>query len=314
MDEKYPQLEWSDIWNSEAHTDLADDNHTRNGPRRLLKETQGSGSDSGESDDLQSGRRYGSLEGPATQIWYPVFSSLEGNRTVVAVLSMSLRWDSFILPNMPPDPNGILVVIGNSCNQEFTFALTDNDVIYLGDGDLHEAKYESLKWEFSYTSKKSPITGVSFSDDYCPYKVTAYPSAKMEDRFLSNEPAVSAGGVAIIFLFTLMVFLIYDFLVERRQRFLADTASKSSAIVTALFPQIVRDRMFETEDKNTKHRGLRSSAVESSMDPVSSHSARGGAPIANLFANATVMFGDIAGFTAWSSSREPVDVFTLLET
>ena len=37
-------------------------------------------------------------------------------------------------------------------------------------------------------------------------------------------------------------------------------------------------------------------------------------PIADLFANTTVMFADIAGFTAWSSEREPSQVFTLLET
>ncbi len=35
-------------------------------------------------------------------------------------------------------------------------------------------------------------------------------------------------------------------------------------------------------------------------------------PIADLFPNTTVMFADIAGFTAWSSQREPSQVFTLL--
>lgn len=38
-------------------------------------------------------------------------------------------------------------------------------------------------------------------------------------------------------------------------------------------------------------------------------------PIADLFPEATVYFADIAGFTAWSSSRDPVpQVSTLLET
>jgi hypothetical protein len=36
-------------------------------------------------------------------------------------------------------------------------------------------------------------------------------------------------------------------------------------------------------------------------------------PIAELFPNTTVMFADLAGFTAWSSVREPSQVFTLLE-
>ena len=37
-------------------------------------------------------------------------------------------------------------------------------------------------------------------------------------------------------------------------------------------------------------------------------------PIADLFPCTTVLFADIAGFTAWSSEREPEQVFTLLQT
>jgi class 3 adenylate cyclase len=39
----------------------------------------------------------------------------------------------------------------------------------------------------------------------------------------------------------------------------------------------------------------------------------GSSPIADLFPETTVLFSDIAGFTAWSSVREPTQVFTLLE-
>jgi len=37
-------------------------------------------------------------------------------------------------------------------------------------------------------------------------------------------------------------------------------------------------------------------------------------PIADLFPHCTVMFADIEGFTAWSSTREPPQVFILLQT
>jgi hypothetical protein len=37
------------------------------------------------------------------------------------------------------------------------------------------------------------------------------------------------------------------------------------------------------------------------------------APIADLFPGATISFADIVGFTAWSSTREPCQVFSLLE-
>jgi class 3 adenylate cyclase len=47
------------------------------------------------------------------------------------------------------------------------------------------------------------------------------------------------------------------------------------------------------------------------MIPLTPYLAR--API-DLFPETTIMFADIAGFTAWSSAREPSQVFTLLES
>jgi len=40
----------------------------------------------------------------------------------------------------------------------------------------------------------------------------------------------------------------------------------------------------------------------------------GSKPIADHFSSTTVLFADMVGFTAWSSVREPTQVFTLLET
>lgn len=36
-------------------------------------------------------------------------------------------------------------------------------------------------------------------------------------------------------------------------------------------------------------------------------------PLADLFKETTILFADLAGFTAWSSEREPTQVFMLLE-
>jgi class 3 adenylate cyclase len=56
---------------------------------------------------------------------------------------------------------------------------------------------------------------------------------------------------------------------------------------------------------------LREGSVPKSDNDTAADAAR---PIAELFSDTTVMFADIAGFTAWSSVSEPAQVFTLLET
>jgi class 3 adenylate cyclase len=54
--------------------------------------------------------------------------------------------------------------------------------------------------------------------------------------------------------------------------------------------------------------------VHSSFDDASSDYLTDSEPIADSFPETTVMFADIVGFTAWSSARDPSQVFKLLET
>jgi len=82
-----------------------------------------------------------------------------------------------------------------------------------------------------------------------------------------------------------------------------------------MFPGAIRDRLIgpdATTETTKKGKNLKTFMS-------SSHDGTGGgdssdAPLADLFLEATVLFADISGFTAWSSSREPVQVFTLLES
>lgn len=90
-------------------------------------------------------------------------------------------------------------------------------------------------------------------------------------------------------------------------------AARSNAIIKSLFPSTVRDRVLDAEPSSQmfvppKARlgsFLRSGEANATNDDRT--------PIADLFPECTVMFADIAGFTAWSSVREPSHVFTLLE-
>lgn len=93
-------------------------------------------------------------------------------------------------------------------------------------------------------------------------------------------------------------------------------AARSSAIVSSLFPAQVRDRLlaggknrtqsFLTGDENEEsshtgdspHDGDHYGDIESQSDP-----------IADLFPNTTILFMDLVGFTKWSATRDPAQVY-----
>lgn len=144
----------------------------------------------------------------------------------------------------------------------------------------------------------------------------------MQNDFSTDTPIIFTAFVVGVFLFTSLVFVIYDCTVERRQRIVMKSAVRTTALVSALYPSAVRDRLLEQEDekRGTKNRGFsRSSSKYSSEYEESTKGGTGvggdyaaelplqvaSMPIASIYSETTVLFADIVGFTAWSSSREP---------
>lgn len=133
----------------------------------------------------------------------------------------------------------------------------------------------------------------------------------------------------VIFFFASFVFFLYDRLVQWRQKKVHDTAIRANAIVFSLFPakvaeQLQRDAVEEeklNKEAAANGRGRRRGRMADRMmqddvqdgDDDDTEVLMDSKPIADLFPSATVLFADIAGFTAWSSIREPSQVFLLLE-
>jgi hypothetical protein len=130
------------------------------------------------------------------------------------------------------------------------------------------------------------------------------------------------------------------------------SAIASDAIVSSIFPEVVRDRLYqsvrpgsgpihpqqETTDamgesiriaqasssrmhpkhimQNIAHRTRVTNSKEVEASIANGPLSKGfdlAKPIADLFTDCTVFFADIAGFTAWSSQRKPDQVFLLLQ-
>jgi Adenylate and Guanylate cyclase catalytic domain len=183
-------------------------------------------------------------------------------------------------------------------------------------GDHHERKYDHLGlsnnlYDLSKLSNHSSrYTGAPLDEEYCPFTLHLYPSDKMASEYKTNHPFIFSLTAAMIFLFTALVFFVYDVTVERRQKSVMRTAVHSSAIVSSLFPSSVRDQLYPVAQENAQHDGFGKGA---SLDG-DGETYFSGSAIAQAYPDTTVLFADIAGFTAWSSSRQPIQVFQLLET
>lgn len=102
-------------------------------------------------------------------------------------------------------------------------------------------------------------------------------------------------------------------------------AQQTNAIVASLFPENVRDRLMEQAAQQAEKKAQMASANGKSGFAAPNQRLQGYLdgqeedeidhnPIADLFPHCTVLFADIAGFTAWSSTRDPAQVFILLQT
>jgi hypothetical protein len=110
----------------------------------------------------------------------------------------------------------------------------------------------------------------------------------MENDYKSNDPILFTICAVLIFAFTSAVFLVYDRLVEKRQKTVMTSAVHTSAIVSSLFPSTVRGRLFEADNDNT---GVESSHQGESFILFGDKNVS--RPIADLYPSATVMFADM---------------------
>jgi class 3 adenylate cyclase len=277
--------------------------------------------------------------GPQSLLVTPIFDGYSANdRKFVAVVVSVLPWDLYFKDLLHDGVAPIHVVVEDGkCGNSFTYEIRGSEAIYLGEGDLHDTEYTDLGMASDFSTFSS--------DDECVFTYTVYPSEQFNEDFESNTPIIWTVAVVLVFVFTSAVFLVYDFVVQRRQAKVMTSAARSNAIVSSLFPPEIRDRLFGNDDEkkdkkdelpimpesskfrlksylNDEEKAAAANNQNGKKDPqqlISPEIAKAlnmydTKPIADLFPNTTVMFADIAGFTAWSSVREPSQVFTLLET
>jgi Adenylate and Guanylate cyclase catalytic domain len=282
------------------------------------------------------------LSEPTTSLAYPIFDLLDPvTRTLVGVMGTQIYWRVNFQNVLPPNARGVICVISNTLNQTFTYRIDGEEPTFLGNGDLHDPQYDEFvqsadvnTYLQAHTSiETQSYSSVDLNENFCGYSIHIYPSQDTQDQFLNDQPFHFSLLVVGVFCLTSLVFITYDCSVARRHRIVMDRAVTSSAIVSSLFPPQVRQRLYqESMEQHHHHHHPVSKELEQARQQKfnpnlwkvdqAPNSGEGGQPsaltysskpIANLFRNTTVLFADMAGFTAWSSTHTPEQVFELLE-
>eukprot|EP00980_Cylindrotheca_fusiformis_P021530 scaffold8370_cov105-Cylindrotheca_fusiformis.AAC.3 len=258
-------------------------------------------------------------EGPTYGQWVidsQIVQPITEDGEIVGIIWLRLPWREFF-DNLNVDGLfGMIAVLRSSCDigdgvvvdiaNEVSYLIDGSGAVYLGQFDAHDAQYDGNL--VSYVIVDNDIDEEQLPEGYCVHKLTLdlYPTREFEATFNTTKPTVYTSVVVAIFAFTSLVFLLYDFFVGRRQRKFMERIVKQDQIVSNVFPTAIRDRLYESGQKGSDPEGL--------LDPLGGGPGDGRAPLADLFPETTIVFADIAGFTAWASAREPTQVFILLET
>lgn len=263
---------------------------------------------------------------PISALYYPVFSDFSDDRTLVGMIATEINWNYFFQGALPDSARGIICVVENACNQQFTYMISGETATYVGAGDLHDPKFDSLveSRSISYLSSSSEtFAGAHIDYEHCPFTLHVYPSEETQQDYESYGPMIYIAALGALFLIATAILIVYDKVQSHRHK----SDMQSIIVLERLFPQDGKEGR-QTLRKRVINK-LRSSKLK-----LSNMGARRGiasphfrATLSALptgfgvekdasvpFSNATVMFADIGGLDEWSTNRDPEEKETFFET
>lgn len=236
----------------------------------------------------------------------------------MAILTATLYWKTYFQNILPDSVNGVICVVESSLGQTFTYRIDGKDATFLGMEDLHDQKHHGFALSADYSTfadadTNEEYTGVPVDDTYISYQIHVYPSAEFENTYVTQTPWLCAAAMMFVFVITAAIFTLYDFWVERRQKIVMTNAVQTHNVVSSLFPANVREQVMEQAQQQQQKRTTKSDRKDAFLTENISAALQSSKPIADLFHETSIYFADLAGFTAWSAKRTPVEAFELLE-
>jgi hypothetical protein len=180
---------------------------------------------------------------PQVYIMDPVLSSFEMKDEPPAGFILAVTYMSRLLDrHTTAEYDGLVVVLSKTCNNGTTstpissFEYQNAKAVYLGAGDLHNTDWNHLK-----------RTG--------PIQFYIYPSSEFHDHYVTYKPQMYTFVVILAFMLTAALLALYENKVNKRQEKTMKSALHSTALVSSLFPEQVRDRLLNDAEAEEHRAG-----------------------------------------------------------
>jgi hypothetical protein len=154
---------------------------------------------------------------PMTQVAYPVFDNFSTDRQVTGIILTTIFWRLLFEDVLPVNVKGVVCVLHNTLGEDVTYRIDGQIATLLGPGDLHDPEYDSMvvtrdisEYIAERASPESTsYTSVELDTGYTSYMISVYPSEAMEGQFVTSDPIIYSVVVALVFVFTTLVFMLY---------------------------------------------------------------------------------------------------------
>lgn len=259
---------------------------------------------------------------------------------VIGFAGVAFAWADMVFDGLRASgATGLIARVTSPSGNTQTFTLTAGIVSEVDAGYKRDAAFDAYRTQ---------LTG-SFGPGWA---VELWPTQEMYGHYVTMAPTIESVTVAMIVLFVCLMFGVYDYVAATRAATLARMWQATEAVVADVFPHSVKKRLVQEALQRNRSVGVSASnggpladgtadggggavmkifnafsgaadrrasgfiapsAGGSAPHPAVSSSSAFGGFIADSYQSATVIFADIVGFTEWSSSVTPSEVFRVLE-
>jgi len=195
------------------------------------------------------------LGDPMANIYIPVYDLFDrSKRKVAAVMTSTIHWRSYFEKILPSNIRGIVVVLENPCDGAFTYEIHGDEALVVGSGDQHDSTFDEWQRDGTFTSSGSTLQdgtsgGILLHNEGCQYTIRVYPSQQFYDEYNTATPVIITMSLIAVFVFTIVVFYMYDSVVEKRQKIVLGKAVQST-VNSSMLRRMVQERAKKLEIAN----------------------------------------------------------------